>query len=430
MNKDFLEKSNKINKYFKLFKKISNYSKKYKKEYDKQYNYAKKHNKNLIGGKEEYINNSIFSDIFIENGTYAKLLKKKSKINMNYNKEPIKMFEKLIKQIDDIGLELDKKPIELYNKVKLQFEIFNKDFRQKISKLYGFDVSQGGIKMNEMISTFKDLVPTDKKVVKSFHICEAPGSFIYMLRYYVKDILGHKLEWKSQSINPYHKNTLTKFGPGLPALKNDLLKDKNGEWVTGNSNKNIGNITNIKTIKSYSKYCKDVDIITADCGMGGNVRGKHAEKLVFFTILFMLMNVPLGKNCLMKLYLPINSELYIYMIYLLYRYFKKVYIYKPIVNFRSEEFYIVCIGKKEVPDKLIKKLSKKSIEYPKVSDLSFLLQLYDYTKLIIDKRELQLKRLIYLMDNYDLISKSEFKLMKQIKEKRFKEWIKKYSLIK
>ena len=37
-------------------------------------------------------------------------------------------------------------------------------------------------------------------------------------------------------------------------LKNDLLKDKNGEWVTGNSNKNIGNITNIKTIKSYSKY--------------------------------------------------------------------------------------------------------------------------------------------------------------------------------
>ena len=430
MNKDFLEKSNKINKYFKLFKKINNYSKNYKKEYDKQYNYAKKHNKNLIGGKEEYINNSIFSDIFIENGTYAKLFKKKSKINMNYNKEPIKMFEKLIKQVDDIGLELDKKPIKLYNKVKLQFEIFNKDFRQKISKLYGFDVSQGGIKMNEMISTFKDLVPTDKKVVKSFHICEAPGSFIYMLRYYVKDILGHKLEWKSQSINPYHKNTLTKFGPGLPALKKDLLKNKNGEWVTGTSKNDLGNITNIKTIESYSKYCKDVDIITADCGMGGSARTKHAEKLVFFTILFMLMNVPLGKNCLMKLYLPINSVLYIYMIYLLYRYFKKVYIYKPIVNFRSEEFYIVCIGKKKVPEKLIKELSKKSFKYENVSDLSFLLQLYKYTKLIIDKRDLQLKRLIYLIDNYNLLTKDEFKLIKQIKEKRFKEWIKKYSLIK
>ena len=28
----------------------------------------------------------------------------------------------------------------------------------------------GGIKMNEMINAFKDLVPTDKKIVKSFHI--------------------------------------------------------------------------------------------------------------------------------------------------------------------------------------------------------------------------------------------------------------------
>ena len=31
-----------------------------------------------------------------------------------------------------------------------------------------------------MISTFKDLVPTDKKVVKSFHICEAPEVYIYV----------------------------------------------------------------------------------------------------------------------------------------------------------------------------------------------------------------------------------------------------------
>ena len=33
----------------------------------------------------------------------------------------------------------------------------------------------------------------------------------------------------------------------------------------------------------------------------------------------------------------------------LYKYFKKVYMYKPIVNFRSGEFYLVCIGKKNVP---------------------------------------------------------------------------------
>ena len=53
------------------------------------------------------------------------------------------------------------------------------------------------LKMNEMISTFKDLIPTSGKVVKSFHICEAPGSFIHMIRFYVNDILGGKLEWES-----------------------------------------------------------------------------------------------------------------------------------------------------------------------------------------------------------------------------------------
>ena len=120
--------------------------------------------------------------------------------NNNYNNSPnggtFGMFQKLINKIDDIGLELDNYPIKLYN-VKYQFEIFNKQFRDKISKLYGYDVSQGGIKMNEMISTFKDLVPTDKEVVKSFHICEA-REVLYMLRFYVKDILKHRLEWKSQ----------------------------------------------------------------------------------------------------------------------------------------------------------------------------------------------------------------------------------------
>ena len=41
-----------------------------------------------------------------------------------------------------ILVKLDKKPIKLYNKVKLQFEIFNKDFRQKISKLMIWCISR------------------------------------------------------------------------------------------------------------------------------------------------------------------------------------------------------------------------------------------------------------------------------------------------
>ena len=428
MNKDFLKKSKNINKYLNVLNKISEYDLKYKNKYEKEYNYALKHNI-FFGGKK--INKSIFSNIYTENKPIKSKFIKNNSINETNNDTPYDMFKKLSKEMDDIGKKLDKYSQEKYGKVSSQFEIFkNKKFKEDISKLYGFHVSQGGIKMNEMISTFKDLIPTNKKIVKSFHICEAPGSFIHMIRFYVNDILGNKLEWKAQSLNPFHKDNIKKYGKGILKLDENLTKDKNGEWLTGTADGGTGDITDLSVTKEYAKYCKDVDIITSDCGLGEGIRGAHADRIMFYTILFMLMNVPLGKNCLMKLYLPITDELYIYMIYLLYRYFKKVYIYKPIVNFRSEEFYIVCIGKKKIPEKLIKKLSKKTIEYPNVSDLSFLLQLYDYIKLIIDKRQVQLERLVYLMDNYDLITKSEFKLMGQIKQKRFKEWIKQYNLLK
>ena len=139
-------------------------------------------------------------------------------------------------------------------------------------------------------------------------------------------------------------------------LDKKLTKDKHGEWLTGSASGGTGDITDLRVTKEYAKYCKDVDIITSDCGLGGSIRGAHADRIMFYSILFMLMNVPLEKNCLLKLYLPITDELYIYMIYLLYRYFKKVYIYKPIVNFRSEEFYIVCIGKKGSPREVNKEI--------------------------------------------------------------------------
>jgi hypothetical protein len=142
----------------------------------------------------------------------------------------------------------------------------------------------------------------------------------------------------------------------------------------------------------------------------------------------MLMNVPENKNCLLKLYLPIDNDLYIYMVYLLFKYFKKIYFYKPMLNFRSGEFYIICLNKKKVPDKIIKELCKKSFKPKKVNDLGFILQLYEFSKQIIEKRNKQLDRILYLMDNYEKITDKDYLLIDIIREKRIKEWIKKYKL--
>ena len=56
--------------------------------------------------------------------------------------------------------------------------------------------------MNEMLVTFKKLLPKKQKNIKTFHICEAPGNFIMMIDFYVKKVLKGKLDWKSQSFKP------------------------------------------------------------------------------------------------------------------------------------------------------------------------------------------------------------------------------------
>ena len=54
--------------------------------------------------------------------------------------------------------------------------------------------------------------------------------------------------------------------------------------------------------------------------------------------------------------------------------------YKPIVNFRSGEFYLVCIDKKKVPEKIIKDLILKNPKFEKVTNTSFLLQTTKFVK--------------------------------------------------
>ena len=132
---------------------------------------------------------------------------------------------------------------------------------------------------------------------------------------------------------------------------------------------------------------------------------------------------------LLKLYLPVDNKMYIYMVYLLYKYFKKISIYKPTLNFRSGEYYLICINKKKVPTKLLNELTSKKFKAKIVYDLGFILQLYQFSKLIIDKRNIQLERLLNFMNNYDLIDESDYLIINKIREKRMKEWIKKYGLL-
>ena len=375
--------------------------------------------------KVSFFDVSIFAELFtIDNPIKLKFSHSNSLNNFNYNNNNNTRisFNKLTNsygELDTLMDDKDKYPQKFYDKVVMQFEIFKDDrFKQQLKKDYGYGVSQGGMKMNEMLVSFKDLLPK-KKLIKTFHICEAPGSFIKMIKYYVKNVLKGKLEYNVTSLDPKHKDNLKKYGTGILDYTNNINRNS----IHYGENK-TGDITNIKNILSMKKYCEDVDLITSDCGLGEHIRDKHAEKILFYSSLFMLINVPEGKNCLLKFYLPIIKDSEVSMIYTMYKYFKKVYMYKPIVNFRSGEFYLVCIDKKKVPEKIIKDLSLKNPKFEKVTNTSFLLQLYNFSKRIIDKRNLQLERILYLMDNYNLLTEKEFDLIEKIKEKRINNWMK------
>ena len=434
MDKDFLKKSNKINDYLKVLFRLSNYSPFYNNKYSREYNFVKKNNKHFkVGGNKEpkkkksLFDFYVFSELFtVDLPIKLKFTKSKEFNNINVNNETEKFFfEKLTKEYDDIGKIMDNKnkyPEELFEKVVYEFEIFkDKRFKKELIDDYGFKITQAGIKMNEMIVAFKDLIPK-KKVVKTFHICEAPGNFIKMIKFYVETILKGTLDYNASSLNDKDEDVIKKFGK-IPVVP---TKNSN-KWHFGKDN--TGDVTKIENIKSLAKYCKDVDLITSDCGLGENTRDEHSAKLLFYSSLFMLMNVPEGKNCLLKFYLPLRTDIEISIIYNMYKYFDKTYFFKPVVNFRSGEFYLVCLGKKKVPEKVIRELSAENPKYEKVDDVAFLLQLYNFSKRIIEKRTKQLERLIYLMDNYDLLTKKEFHLINKIRQKRIKHWMKVNKLV-
>ena len=141
-------------------------------------------------------------------------------------------------------------------------------------------VSQAWLKMYEII-TDCNLIPTNRKgVYKSFHICEAPGTFISCLNNYIHTKTKYdKFEWKAQSLR---KNK----GMGKDTAFGDdfgLIRRHRNNWDWGVDG--TGDITNIENIQHYAKVVKEIqkpihqnyitpntlnhpiDLITSDCGI-------------------------------------------------------------------------------------------------------------------------------------------------------------------
>lgn len=290
------------------------------------------------------------------------------------------------------------------------------------------NLSQAWLKMYEILFKFKSLIPKNRKIFRTFQLCEAPGNFISAIDYYIqKETNVDEFIWNAQSLHPDLANIGDMYG---------YLKKYPNKWHFGKDG--TGDITKSENIRSYKELCKNVDLMTSDCGIPKDPDNKDNEKLFyklyFAEILFILYNLPKGKNFIAKVLAPMNKPCELSYLYILYQNFNKLYFYKPVVNQFSAEFYIIGIGYKLVDNKTLDKMFKllDNFDYNKSLFNSypehFLSQYESFIGKIVNNYIFNIERKIFYVDNYDKIDKMHLNKIKFYITERNKDWIEKHNL--
>ena len=343
---------------------------------------------------------------------------------------------------------IDSRNIKNWNSEKKKSRYYDKGIygldklKTLISNKYnnGFELSQAWLKMYEICTLF-NIISKKKKTFNSMHICELPGNFIAAINHYIKTKTDIKeFNWIGQSLNPYHKDNIKKYGKSIINEKPyNFYTYYPNNWNFGKDN--TGDITNIKNIKYYKSICKNINLLTSDCGLGWTgSQDITLKKVHFASIVFMFNNLPKNGNFVAKFVLPIDELLEIDMIYLMYKQFKKIYIYKPLQNMYSGEFYLIGIKYNPISEtylkrmfKILKTFNKESFnqriqksKYPK----SFTHQIFKAINDITNNWIFYIKRQFYYTDNKDYIPKEHYDTLKKYIYQKNIDWIKQFKIKK
>ncbi|AFX92707.1 putative FtsJ-like methyltransferase [Megavirus courdo11] len=202
-------------------------------------------------------------------------------------------------------------------------------------------VTNAWIKLYEILHEFNYLIP-DKMIIKTFHLCEAPGAFISATNHYL-DTINKKLDWYAQTLNPIQNDIALNDHYGL-------ISKYPKKWIFGDPNIDMsGDITHSQVIKYYRHLpeLQNIDFMTADAGIKCNPIELNNQELILSKInmgqiICILSCLPKHKSAIFKTFLPMSEPLTISMIYLLSNKFSKVTLIKPTSsNSSNSEIYIV-----------------------------------------------------------------------------------------
>ena len=419
----------------------------------------KKHTKHTK--RKSSIGKSFFNDIF--NSRTSSRTKSQSRTSSRTKSSTKSLFKHTNLSLDkalfnsnnsivQVGLMIDSRkdftkanPNEDYEKFRDEFRYYRSKGRDKqnnlniiVQNMLGDkNISQAWLKMYEIISEC-NIVPLNKTgTFKSFHYCEAPGTFINCLNNYIYTKTKYnKFDWLAQSLHPRLADIKDSYG---------IIKrhPKNWDWGVDGT----GDISNPENIRHYTKIIKlfNMDnttpfLITSDAGLEP---GEPKYKLVAYASYVAILNsLPLRGTMVYKIKdTPLDLPLIWNLIYITYTNFKEMYFFKPVQNSQSREFYIIgkeYLGTEEkVLEYLINqidKFDKKTFE-PPTTDLfddmypeEFVVQLSNIYEKLATNYVNSIERIIYYVDNKDLIGKDYIKHIKEYVEEKNEDWIRKYKL--
>jgi len=299
--------------------------------------------------------------------------------------------------------------------------------RDKIQR----NVSQAWLKLYEILAE-TNIISKQKTTYKTFHLCEAPGSFIDCLDYFIKKETNVKeFIWNAQS----HKPTKGKkyFGDDY-----GIIKSYPNRWHWGEDGN--GDITSCNNIFSYKELCQDIDLITSDCGLPMNEPGY--QRVLFSSMVAITYLLPKDGDMIFKILLPIDIPIIWNIIYLWFNNFKEFQFFKPVQNQQSREFYIICkkySGKLEnskIMTQLLGLVKDSSDTFMNVdlfdgnySEL-FTSQMLDISQKLCDNWTFTIQKQIYYSDNMDSLDKSFKTKAKAFINQKNLDFIEKYNLIK
>jgi 23S rRNA U2552 (ribose-2'-O)-methylase RlmE/FtsJ len=357
---------------------------------------------------------------------------------------PIDMIlDKLKKSLDTYTVTMESRQTDKWNYVNNQIDMY-----KNLSKYLNIKYNVGSkyhrpsnafCKMYEILKIF-DLVPTSaSNSIKTFHICEAPGNFIFAFNHYIfTKTQIQNYDWYMNSLNPYNEE-IKKLYPEVFKDEYGLMKKYKNRLMFGNDD--TGDITKISNLEDFYNKLGRVDIITGDCGLAidyslSNLQENILAKINFSQVLIVLTLLKNGGSFAIKHFLPMSLPIIISYMYLLYNCFDELYLTKPITSRPSNrEIYIVGKGYHKLSGEYVAELlnflnefdPNKSLYKQTDIDENFKRQYYKAIDNLITKQIISINRSFYFYDDDNIFDNYKDKL-NELKEMKNKAWVKHYKI--